>query len=310
MAVRAQPTLDPSLKGRWWPLLDGIEKKQELFPIWSNLFFLIPVCIGIRNRHYKSAVFLFMTMAFSSIYHSCDNMIREQNNNVVTAIDFWLLGTIGNREKKVWVCWDISYNSLQFLDFFYARLCIAMICMKICVIPKEHKENIFHVYYSLIIIITVLNRHNIMYTGSIVSFDLMVPTISTIRSLYYWCFSWSASGEEDTQEFKRPYTLAINRYRFLGCCLFFVAGIVCFEESTQSNYSIMHSLWHMFMSLSCAIALSQRPAQAEGVADAPVEEATAEREGARDEGGPSRVFDGALSLWQDRPYTRQRGTFG
>lgn len=254
---------------------------EEVYPICSNMFFLVPVWVGVKNKHYKSSIFLFITMIFSSIYHTCDNILREQHNNI---------NNFGG--KKTWVCWGISYNSLQFLDFFYARLCISMICMKICNIPKEHKENIFHVYYSLILIITVLNRHNMIYTGSIVSFDLLVPVVSTLRTLYYWC---NSSSNDADSELKRPYTLSISRDRFIGCCIFFIAGIVCFEESTPTNYTVMHSLWHVFMSISCAIVLTQP--QPHMVVIAIADDSTV----------PTETMTTIIDDEFDRPYTRQRG---
>ena len=274
--------------------------QENLYPIWSNVFFLVPVCIGIKNQHYKSSLFLFMSMIFSFIYHTCDNNLREHNQGLFEVMAAGPSSTEGGGKgkKKVWVCWGIRYNSFQLLDFFYARLCISMICMKICVIPKEHKENIFHVYYSLILIITVLNRHNMLFTGSIVSFDLLVPTISTLRSLYYWCFSPQARDAVGLN-LKRPYTLAINKYRFIGCCMFFVAGLVCFEEST-SNYAVMHSFWHIFMSVSCAIALSQKKTpQQQVIVSTTLDTEEVVTPAARE----TAVVDGDF----DRPYTRQRG---
>lgn len=275
----------------------GILQVQE-YPIWSNMFLLFPVWVGVKNKHYKSAIFLFITMIFSTVYHTCDNTLREQHKNgsgMSGATQYlWLLG---KTQKKVWVCWGISYNSLQFLDFFYARLCISMICMKICVIPREHKENIFHVYYSLILITMVLNRHNVIYTGSVVSFDLLVPTISAARTLYYWCFSRNI---DEMGESERSYTLAINRYRFCGCCTFFIAGIVCFEESAPSNYAEMHSLWHMFMSLSCGIALSQQQGQSRTTLDEQANPPISLSEGVE-------IDDPARGGEQDRLYTRERG---
>lgn len=216
---------------------DGISYDMYLL-ILSNLCFLLPVYSGYKKGHKKESLLLLTSALFSILYHSCDCMVK-----LSTPI----------KSKREYVCWNVSYGFFQFLDFFYARICISILCMKLCKIPFNHKEWLYHIYYGTVLILTLYDRFSEWGTGFLVVNDLLLPGICTIRSVYSWL-----CGKDLIIYILHP---DVSKLNFIMSCSFFTIGIISLEISTDKTYNITHSLWHIAMSISSYFVLRNQIAE-------------------------------------------------
>lgn len=212
----------------------------------SNIAFIIPICIGFKNKHYLESTFLFVSMIFSILYHNCDNIYhdkqqKETNPSVIDVIE---------SIKHIRQCWDIKYNLLQFLDFYYARLCISLLSMKICIIPEYHKMAFYHYFYFTILLITLYNRYSLTLGSILVLNDICLPIICTFRTII----------SHFTEYRFVNYTLQqyISLYNYVLIVISFIVGVMFVVLSTDDTYIVYHSFWHVMMAISTFYILKNK----------------------------------------------------
>ncbi|XP_022087178.1 transmembrane protein 8A-like isoform X2 [Acanthaster planci] len=184
----------------------------------SNLFFIFPFILALVRRHFVPAISFFCTLFFSSFYHSCD------------ADSLCIM----------------SYNTLQFCDFFSAFMSffLTLIAMARLPVPLRHSLEILGAFG--LALGTTYNRFSLWAAAVPVGVGMGVLLIS-------WARRW----------YKRRRCYPTTKWRWL---LFILPGtaiiitglcLYAFLE-TSDNYQYVHSAWHVAMAIGVLFLLPPR----------------------------------------------------
>ncbi|XP_038049593.1 transmembrane protein 8B-like [Patiria miniata] len=184
----------------------------------SNTFFIFPCLLALKRRHFVPAIAYFCTLIFSSFYHSCDS------------------GSL---------C-IMSFNTLQFCDFFAAFMAIFLTLITMAKLPAPLKQSLEILGAFGMALGTTYNRFSLWAAAVPVGVGLTVLLIS-------WSRRW----------YKRRRCYPTTKWRWLlfilpgaaviitGLCLF------AFLE-TSDNYQYVHSAWHVAMAIGVLFLLPPR----------------------------------------------------
>ncbi|XP_043934977.1 transmembrane protein 8B isoform X2 [Protopterus annectens] len=200
----------------------GFQLLSTLLLCLSNLMFMPPVAIAIRNHYLLEASVYIFTMFFSTFYHACD-----QPGIVVFCI--------------------MEYDVLQFCDFLGSLMSVWVTVIAMARLQSVMKQVLYLLGGMLLSMALQLDRHGLwnLLGPSLFALGIMAIawTVRTIRRRHCYPPTW-------------------KRWVFYLCpgtlIAFSAVGLYAFVE-TEENYFYIHSIWHMLIAGSVGFLLPPRP---------------------------------------------------
>ncbi|XP_061418939.1 transmembrane protein 8B-like [Lethenteron reissneri] len=188
---------------------------------FSNLLFIPPIIIALRNHLLMEASVYTYTMFFSTFYHACD-------------------------QPGVTVLCIMDYDVLQYCDFFGSLMCVwvTLICMaRLQTVAKE----VLYLLGALVLAMVVqMDRHGL--------WNLLGPTLFALVLL---AIAWAVRMVRR----RHCYPPSWRRWVFFllpGTVIALTAVMLYVVVETDKNYYYTHSLWHMLIAGSLSFLLPPR----------------------------------------------------
>jgi len=183
---------------------------QVLFLTMSNLVFILPVLLALYRRWYIESLLYFYNMFFSTFYHACD-------------------------QKNYYFC-IFNYNGLQLADFISSYSSFSITILSMSEMPRPWK--VFAYFLSVLVCMSIdlYNR-----------FDTTAFIVIIILASVFTVATWAKIWYKTRKLFPSKKRLLL----YIPGLVLAITGIVIFTKlQTDSNYWILHSIWHMLMAVS------------------------------------------------------------
>ncbi|XP_075147376.1 uncharacterized protein LOC142221510 [Haematobia irritans] len=184
---------------------------STLVLILSNLFLIPSIYVAIRRSFYIESIIYFFAMVFSVFYHACDCEHEEHR--------FCL----------------VKLEVLQFCDFYCGLMSI---WATLVAISQIQNSSCLHMLGAILLAFaTELNKQSL--------WAFLAPVLTGIILI---SASWGMRCFATRKCFPGP--KYIKLHMSLGI-IFVIIGLICYAFlQTRQNYYIVHSIWHIVMSMS------------------------------------------------------------
>ncbi|XP_039614539.1 transmembrane protein 8B isoform X1 [Polypterus senegalus] len=199
----------------------GFQLLSTLLLCLSNLMFVPPVAIAIRNHYLLEASVYIFTMFFSTFYHACD-----QPGIVVFCI--------------------MEYDVLQFCDFLGSLMSVWVTVIAMARLKSIIKQVLYLLGAMLLSMALQLDRHGL--------WNLLGPSLFALGIM---AVAWTVR----TIRRRRCYPPTWKRwvfYLFPGSMIATSAVALYAFVETEENYFYIHSIWHMLIAGSVGFLLPPR----------------------------------------------------
>lgn len=190
---------------------------SNLFLTLSNLVFIASIYFACRRRYFTEAVVYFFAMFFSTFYHACDSI-----------------------DPYYSFCM-FRINVLQFCDFYCGLLSIWVTLVAMAHVSRLF-TSVLHITGAILLAFgTIYNKQS-----------LWVFLMPALGGMILVVVTWGMHCHKTRKMYPAKRYLFI--YLPIGSIVV-IAGLVCFAFlQTNSNYWVVHSIWHMCMAV-CIVFL-------------------------------------------------------